>query len=230
MEEIHSKNIELYILLNEQLALSVSEPILEYNQQIEYRGTTINGAIKDYYIFSTNREKVLVLKWIVRQPQFVEMKRFTEGENKIFTLNESQYAKILISGEMPKNLQIAHKFVKNKYDVFILSNPSNTKSADFIIRQKDKLFYVEGKTSIGGASFSQRLKEGVSQSDRIVINLIAEMKEKCFRKEIIAAFSQYESLKCIMVFRGSRLFWIDRKIVFTTRFEDFLHKLWMQKK
>lgn len=166
----------------------VCEPSSEYRRTIVYHGVTITKALQDYYTFTTNQEKVAVLKWIVAQPEFTELQRFSTAENKIYTLYTNQYDEILKTGETPNNLQIAQKFVVNGYDVFLLANPHNTKSADFIIRQKNKLFYVEGKTSSGGSALSVRLNEGAKQANRIVINLIGKKRGKSLLSEIKKAF------------------------------------------
>ena len=134
----------------ENIIVLVCEPAAEYEKPLAYQGTTIVSALKDYYTFSTNREKVEVLKWIAAQPEFTELQRFSTAENKIYTLYTNQYDEILKTGETPNNLQIAQKFIANGYDVFLLSNPKATKSADFIIRRRNCLYYVEGKTSTGG--------------------------------------------------------------------------------
>ncbi len=214
---------------NEYIILLINEPIPEYGVP-EYKGTSINVAIKDYYSFTTNREKVAVLKWITAQPQFTEMKRFTEGENKIFTLNESEYDDILKTGETPKNLQIALKFVKNKFDVFLLSNPSNTKSADFIIRQKGKLFYVEGKTSSGGSALITRLFDGAKQSDRIAINLMKINSIKSIAASFKKAFEKNPYLKEIYLFKNSHLIVVDCYLAKSRNFNTKLYKLLSQRK
>ena len=219
-----------YVLVDDECILYVEEPATEYNQLPEYQGTTINGAIKDYYSFSTNREKVAVLKWIASQPQFVEMKRFTEGENKIFTLNENEYDEILKTGEMPKNLQIAQKFVKNKYDVFLLSNPSNTKSADFIIRQKGKLFYVEGKTSSGGRALSERLQEGTMQSEIVAVNFIKTIRPIFLGAEIKRVFDTCGNLQTIILFKKSRMIVVKRNFTENKNYFDKFYKLWTASK
>ena len=143
----------------EDVIVLVCEPVAEYEKPIVYQGTTISNALKDYYSFITNREKVDVLKWIVAQPTFSELKRLSLAENKIYTLYTNQYDEILKTGETPNNLQIAQKFVANGYDVFLLSNPKATKSADFIIRRRNCLYYVEGKTSSGGSSLVHRFEK-----------------------------------------------------------------------
>ena len=69
----------------EDVIVLVCEPTTEYGKPIVYQGTTITNALKDYYSFITNREKVDVLKWIVAQPAFTELKRLSLAENKIYT-------------------------------------------------------------------------------------------------------------------------------------------------
>ena len=76
----------------------VCEPAVEYGKSIVYHGTTITNALKDYYEFTTNREKVDVLKWMVAQSDFAEMQRFSTVENKIYTLYANQYDEILKNG------------------------------------------------------------------------------------------------------------------------------------
>ena len=77
----------------------VYEPAAEYGKPIVYQGTTITNTLKDYYSFTTNHEKVDVLKWIVAQPAFTELKRLSLAENKIYTLYTNQYDEMLQTGE-----------------------------------------------------------------------------------------------------------------------------------
>ena len=65
----------------EDVIVLVCEPVAEYEKPVVYQGTTISNALKDYYSFITNREKVDVLKWIVAQPAFTELKRLSLAEN-----------------------------------------------------------------------------------------------------------------------------------------------------
>ena len=107
----------------DSIQIIVAEPIGEYKptEKSSYVGTSINRAIKDYYAGPTNREKVAVLQWIVENPEFQILKRYSTSENAVYGLNISQYDDILLSGEMPKNLAIAQKLVVNKFDVFLLT-------------------------------------------------------------------------------------------------------------
>ena len=54
-----------YPLRTENICDVVCEPTAGYGKPVVYQGTTITNALKDYYTFTTNHEKVDVLKWIV---------------------------------------------------------------------------------------------------------------------------------------------------------------------
>ena len=219
-----------YPLRTEDICAVVCEPTTDYGKSIVYQGTTITNALKDYYTFSTNREKVAVLKWIVAQPEFTELLRFSTVENKIYTLYTNQYDEILKTGEIPNNLQIAQKFVANGYDVFLLSNPKATKSADFIIKQKNKVFYVEGKTSSGGSALSVRLSEGAKQADRIVVNFYTYPSLKDLIAEVLLAFERNSNLKQLILFKGSRLISVERDLFESTYFEKQFKMIWNVRK
>ena len=214
----------------ENIIVLVCEPAAEYEKPLAYQGTTIVSALKDYYTFSANREKVEVLKWIVAQPAFTELKRLSLAENKIYTLYTNQYDEILKTGETPNNLQIAQKFIANGYDVFLLSNPKATKSADFIIQKRNCLYYVEGKTSSGGSSLVHRFEKGAEQADRIAINFISQPKFKPFLAEIFTSFEKNENLRELYLFKKSRLISITRKLVNSKICFDVIFKLWNRKK
>ena len=203
----------------------VCEPTTEYGKPIAYQGTTITNALKDYYLFTTNHEKVEVLKWIVAQPAFTELKRLSMAENKIYTLYTDQYDEILKTGETPNNLQIAQKFVSNGYDVFLLSNPNATKSADFIIRKRNSLYYVEGKTSSGGSSLVHRFEKGAEQADRIAINFIGYPNLRDIM-EIIRNTFYSTTVKELILFKGSRMIVTTRKDCDSKDFEKMFKKIW----
>ncbi|MBP5371678.1 MAG: hypothetical protein J6Y55_07135 [Bacteroidales bacterium] len=214
----------------EDVIVLVCEPATEYGKTIGYQGTTITNALKDYYAFTTNREKVEVLKWIVAQPDFAELQRFSTVENKIFTLYANQYNEILKKGELPSNLQIAQKFVTNGYDVFLLSNPRTTKSADFIVRKRNSLFYIEGKTSSGGKALETRLKEGLKQSNRIAINFV-DIPNTNYLIEIVKnLFFCNTNILELILFKGHRMITVTGKDCRAKKFERTFKKIWNQAK
>lgn len=210
----------------------VAEPIAEYRptEKSPYAGTSINKAIKDYYACPTNKEKVSVLQWIVENPEFQVLKRYSTAENAVYGLNISQYDDILLSGEMPKNLVIAQKLVANKFDVFLLSNPTSTKSADFVLRQNNKLYYVEGKTLDGKNSLDHLIEKGCEQSNRLVIDIIGTTKTNYIMKEIKNAFESYPVLQEIFLLKGSRLIQVSKKMFVAKTFLKSFKTVWNKNK
>ena len=208
----------------------VCESAAEYGKPILYQGTTITNALKDYYALTTNREKVDVLKWIVSQPNFTELKRLSMVENKIYTLYTNQYDEILKTGEIPNNLQIAQKFVSNGYDVFLLANPRTTKSADFIVCKRNNLFYFEGKTSSGGKALETRLKEGMKQSNRIAINFIGTPNTNYLIEIVKNLFFCNTNLLELILFKGHRMITVTEKDCHAKTFEKTFKKIWNQAK
>ena len=210
----------------------VAEPIGEYKptEKSSYVGTSINRAIKDYYACPTNREKVSVLQWIVENPEFQVLRRYSTAENSVYGLNISQYDDILLSGEMPKNLAIAQKLVVNKFDVFLLTNPTSTKSADFVLRQNNKLYYVEGKTLDGKNSLDHLIEKGGKQSNRVVIDIVGTKNARYLKKEIQDGFESNGSLQYLLLLKGKRLIVIDRDAAMAKDFENTFLKLWNKRK
>ena len=213
----------------EDVIVLVCEPAVEYEKPVVYQGTTISNALKDYYSFITNREKIDVLKWIVAQPTFSELKRLSLAENKIYTLYTDQYDEMLQTGETPNNLQIAQKFVMNGYDVFLLSNPKATKSADFIVRKRNGLYYVEGKTSSGGTSLVHRFEKGAEQADRMAINFIGIPPTSKITDLIKTQFCN-QKLAVLILFKGRRMIVITRKDCSAKNFEKTFKRVWGSKK
>ena len=119
---------------------------------------------------------------------------------------------------------------KHRSDLFLLSNPRGTKSADFISRKKNILFYVEGKTSSGGSALSGRLSEGAKQADRIVINLTNYSKLKRLAENIKATFIQNPSLRELLIFKGSILIQIDRYLITSKDYSKIIFKEFNRKK
>ena len=210
----------------------VAEPIGEYKptEKPPYAGTSINRAIKDYYACQTNREKVSVLQWIVENPEFQVLKRYSTAENAVFGLNISQYDDILLSGEMPKNLAIAQKLVMNKFDVFLLTNPTSTKSADFVLRQNNKLYYVEGKTLDGKNSLDHLIEKGSEQSSKVVIDIIGTTNVTYLSTAIKTGFEQNHALQEMFLLKGSRLIRITRKMLLAKTFLKSFRFIWAKNK
>lgn len=187
----------------------------------------IKKGIEKINVAKANKEKTQILQGIISNKAFNKLKYYSTKENSVYGINMGSYDKALKEGEIPANLNMAKKFVKNKYDVYLLSNPSDEKSADLIIRRKEKLYYVEGKTSSGGSSFINRLKEGSSQSERVSVNLLGQkLSIRHMAGDIKDAFAAKPNLNDLYLFKGSRLIVIHRDEAMSKEFPNKFIKIW----
>ena len=226
-----NKQIEEYLgikpkqVSNEQLAFAdISGGIvpLAYN--------SFRKALQVYYNVSANKEKTAILKSIIANENFKKLNYHSTKENSIFGINMQSFDKALSEKEMPANLAMAKKFVKNKYDVYLLSNPKTITSADFIVSKKGKIFYIEGKKSTGGGAFITRIKDGAKQSDRVAVDLIDYGNTNKLSSDIKSAFVDEANLKELYLFKGGRLIKIERDVALSNNFYKWFAKQWVKNK
>ncbi|MCQ2074438.1 MAG: hypothetical protein MJY77_04495 [Bacteroidaceae bacterium] len=83
---------------------------------------------------------MLILKAILDNVPFVELKRFARNGSRLFAMCEGEYD-LPSSDEFPGNLGLARKLMANGYDVYMLGNPNGVKSAEKKIRDIICLLY-----------------------------------------------------------------------------------------
>ena len=129
---------------------------------------------------------------------------------------------------MPANLALAKKFVAKGYDVYMLPNPKNTRSADYILRKDNKLYYTEGKFLTGKNSLDHKFYK--EQAERISIDVMSSISANYVSSIVKTSFEQYGNLKEVILFKGSRMITIHRKAVTSKSFEKAMLKEWNKNK
>ena len=191
---------------------------------------TITELVNAYYDAKYNAEKVKILKEIVAKPDFKKLSFYSSRSNSIYSVHDD-FAKGLKQLEMPKNLRLANKYVNNGYDVHILPNIKGSKSADFIIKKKDKLVYVEGKEFDGKNTLGLRIKDGATQSETVVVDVVGNQNTSYVFSEVRNAFRTVPNLMELHLFKGNRLIYINRnKTTNDKKFEKYFKTLWDAKK
>lgn len=216
-----------YELNEEELSSLLQEPALSKYHTSAKSGLT--AALKEYYAAATNSEKVLILKSILDNIQFVELKRFSRSGCRLFAMCQSEND-LPSSDEFPGNLSLARKLMANGYDVYMLGNPNGIRSADFIATKKNMVYYLEGKTMNGKGSLNELLAKAASQAENIVVDIIGSEDAAYIAREIKSVFEHYIQLRSVGVFKGSRLIITTRRHLASSRFEREFIKLWIGKK
>lgn len=188
----------------------------------------ITALIKRYYEAGTNAEKVELLKQMVSDRNFKRLDYHSTKDNSIFGMGMLMFDKRLKEGEMPANLALAKKFVAKGYDVYMLPNPKNTRSADYILRKDNKLYYTEGKFLTGKNSLDHKFYK--EQSERISIDVMSSISANYVSSIVKTSFEQYGNLKEVILFKGSRMITIDRRKAGNKKFEKFFVKIWNKNK
>lgn len=125
---------------------------------------------------------------------------------------------------------MAKKMADNGYDCYLLSNPNNTKSADFIFAKGGKVYYTEGKLVTGKGTLDRNLHDGTSQSDRFLIDIINIRDANYISSQLKIAFQENNNLKEVMILKKGRLISVKADDVANKNFSSKFKKIWEQRK
>lgn len=177
---------------------------------------------------ASNKEKVSLLKSYIEDKgnHFAKINRYSSKDGAIFSQYADQYDKVFKTGEMPKNLDMARKLVKQGYDVYLMPNPSESNSFDFIIKKQGKIYDIEGKAFNGTSSLGHSLDKGIKQSNRILVDVIGNTKTSYVFGNIKNAFEKYDNLSEIWLLKGSRLIQVKRQMYNSKLFKLNFKKIW----
>lgn len=177
---------------------------------------------------ASNKEKVSLLKSYIEDKgnHFAKINRYSSKDGTIFSQYADQYDKVFKTGEMPKNLDMARKLVKQGYDVYLMPNPSESNSFDFIIKKQGKIYDMEGKAFNGTSSLGHSLDKGAKQSSRVLVDVIGNKNTNYITSTVKKAFEENTQLGEIWLLKGSRLIKVGRQLYNSKAFEYKFKKLW----
>lgn len=142
-----------------------------------------------------------------------QLKLITERHE--FTPLPNEQSIYIVGGETSPdfaNLLIAaRKAVEHGYRVFILPNPKGIRTADFIFERKGVYKMFDLKTIIGIGSADNRLSESIYQTNRVLLNMIADYKPNALARSIKRYFELNPHAREVMLFKGKKQLSITRK-------------------
>lgn len=179
---------------------------------------------------STAKEKTVLIRDYIAENEknFQRIDRHSSKDGSIFSLYKDQYDVAFKQGEMPKNLDLAKKVSHNGYDMYLMSNPSDSKSFDFIAkdRKTGMLYALEGKTFNGENTLGHLIANGSKQSDRVLIDIIGNTNTKYVYKEAKAGFENNLALSELWLLKGGRLIKVNRALFLSNKSEKRFKKIW----
>lgn len=196
----------------------------------EVKGKTSTPAslFTDITKSASNKEKVSLLKSYIEDKgnHFAKINRYSSKDGSIFSQYADQYDKVFKTGEMPKNLDMARKLVKQGYDVYLMPNPSESNSFDFIIKKQGKIYDMEGKAFNGTNTLDHLIDKGAKQSSRVLVDVIGNKNTNYITATVKKAFEENAQLGEIWLFKGSKLIKVRRQLYDSKAFEYKFKKLW----
>ena len=148
---------------------------------------------------------VSMLKVVIRS------KQFTMIEEGIWLSNENDGSKIKKKSEEEHQrlLNCARKAVEHGYQIFILPNPKEVPSADYIMVRKGIYKLADLKTVMGANSVDNRLEDSKSQANRAVLNMATTYNPRRLGEAIRHYFDNPQSAE-VIIFKGKREISITR--------------------
>ena len=109
-------------------------------------------------------------------------------------------------------LNAARTAVTHGYKVFILPNPSGTRTPDFIFERKGTYRPYDLKTISGKASASNRLEESIDQSNRVLLNIVTDYSPSSLARSIKHYFEYNNDAIEVLVYKGGKSISVSREM------------------
>ena len=124
-----------------------------------------------------------------------------------------------------QNLLIAtRKAVEFGYKVYMLPNPTETRTPDFILYKKGVFRTYDLKTVFGKASVGDNLLDSVGQCNSILINMTREYSTRKLALAIKQYFEVNEKAFEVLVFKGHKRISVNRNLVSNHHFPSIFKK------
>ena len=138
-----------------------------------------------------------------------------DGETEIYSVGGEQ------SDDYQNLLVAARKAVEFGYRVYMLPNPRNIRTADFIFEKKGIYRLYDLKTVFGKSSVEQNLLDSIGQCNRILLNMTREYNTRSLAFAIEKYFEVNDNAVEVLIFKGRKHLSVKRHYVIAN---DFLPK------
>lgn len=143
---------------------------------------------------------VYTLKQITSHNEFKQL----EGETEIYAVGGEN------SEDFANLINAARKAVEHGYRVYILPNPKNIRTADFIFERKGVYRLYDLKTIQGKASAGNRMKESIGQTNRVLLNITSDYNARLLASDIKTYFENNLNAVEVLIFKGKKVISVVR--------------------
>ena len=197
--------------------MSLENKIFEFDP-FEEDGSVLIAAESSWRGFADELQKLRNLKgaqFINQLKQIVYYGEFhpVEGETSIFSAISEQ------SDDFDNLMNAARKAVEHGYRVYILPNPRNCRTADFIFEKKGILGLYDLKTVHGKGSVETQLLDSIGQTNRVLLNMLTGYNARLLASDIKTYFESNRDAIEVLIFKGNKILTIKRGLACNPSFK-----------
>ncbi len=148
-------------------------------------------------------EFIMQLKKIVACGEFHLLKE----DSLIFTTGGDR------SADYDNLMAAARKAVEMGYRVYILPNPREKRTADYIFVRKGVYKLFELKTITGRGSVGTRLIESIGQTNDVLLNIRSAYDPRLLAKDIQSYFETNKKAREVLILKGNKSLSVSRRFV-----------------
>lgn len=163
-------------------------------------------------------EFVGMLKLIASRNEFHAL----ESDPHIFTVGGEQDA------DFPFLLNAARKAVEHGYTVYILPNPHDFRTADFIFVRRGVYKLFDLKTISGKSIVGSRLIESIDQANRVLLNMATNYNPSTLARNIKMYFEQSDEALEVLIFKGRKMISITRDLTQSPSYYNIFMKRYLR--
>jgi hypothetical protein len=130
-----------------------------------------------------------------------------ENEKDIFAAEASH------RDDMPALLDAARKAVAKGNKVYILPNPRDIRTADYIFERKGVYKMFDLKSIKGKSSVSTRLIESIGQTNHVVLNMLTDYDPRLLAKDVQSYFEANREAREVLILKGNKSLSVSRRFV-----------------
>lgn len=169
----------------------------------------------------SSRDLHRILRHITECLPFVEYSTPRQQSGKILTISGcNNYL------EFSTNLSAAKKCASHGYDVYMLPNPNEGKTPDFILVKKDRYYAYELKTIYSAASIWERMSSALQQSDRILLDMVDTPSSRYITHQLKSFAMTNKKIVDIMIFKGNKELHVTPQMASSPSFIERFMRLW----
>ena len=129
-------------------------------------------------------------------------------------------------GDYQRLLDAARKAVSNGYKVYILPNPHDFRTADFIFERKGNFAMYDLKTVYGKGSVDSQLSDSFGQTNRVLLNMATDYNARLLASDIKMYFEGNRDAIEVLIFKGNKSITVKRAMASNPDFNRIFRKLY----